>query len=95
MTAHEALWTLKVQLQKTPQNMEAIQVLEGLVKSIHRVHIDDDYKTYTLDEAIIELGLGNELEHIKNHMAKVGKGDIEEYSKSLTDFAEFVGEDDE
>ena len=79
MTAHEALWTLKVQLQKTPQNMEAIQVLEGLVKSIHRVHIDDDYKTYTLDEAIIELGLGNELEHIKNHMKKIVQQDLKLY----------------
>jgi hypothetical protein len=83
MTAHEALWLIKTQLAKTDQNLKAVQVIQELVK------------TYTLDETIIELGLGNELEHIKNHMAKVGKEDIEEYSKSLTDFAEFAEEDDD
>lgn len=69
MTAHEALWTLKVQLQKTAQNIEAIQVLEGLVKSIHRVHIDDE-----LDEVY-----GTEAEHIKNHMKKIGQQDLKLY----------------
>jgi hypothetical protein len=83
MTAHEALWLIKTQLAKTDQNLKAVQVIQELVK------------TYTLDETIIELGLGNELEHIKNHMAKVGKEDIEEYIKSLTDFAEFAEEDDD
>ena len=63
MTAHEALWTLKVQLQKTPQNMEAIKVLEGLVKNIHRVHIDD---------------YGTEEQHMLNHMNKVAQKDIQE-----------------
>ena len=63
MTAHEALWTLKVQLQKTPQNMEAIQVLEGLVKSINQVHIDD---------------YGTEEQHMLNHMNKVAQKDIQE-----------------
>ena len=78
MTVHEALWTLKVQLQKTPQNMEAIQVLEELVKDYYYMP-EKDEKTYTLDEAIIELGLGNELEHIKNHMKKIGQQDLKLY----------------
>ena len=80
MTAHEALWTLKVQLQKTPQNMEAIQVLEGLVKSIHRVHIDDD--------------LGTERQHMLNHMAKVGTKDIKELEQNMCARYEWA-EDDE
>jgi hypothetical protein len=43
----------------------------------------------SLDEAIIELGLGNELEHIKNHMAKVGEDDLKAYySRELLDFEE-------
>jgi len=64
MTAHEALWLIKTQLAKTDQNLEAVQVLEGLVKSIHRVHIDD--------------GLGTEKQHMLNHMAKVGTKDLQE-----------------
>lgn len=69
MTAHEALWTLKVQLQKTPQNMEAIQVLEGIVKSVNRIHIDDE-----LNEIY-----GTEAQHLKNHMEKIGNQDLKTY----------------
>lgn len=66
MTAHEALWLIKVQLQKTEQNLIAVKVLEDIVKSVYRVHIDD---------------YGTEAEHMKNHMEKVGIKDIEAYYK--------------
>jgi len=66
MTAHEALWLIKTQLQKNDQNLEAVKVLEDIVKSIHRVHIDD---------------YGTEAQHMLNHMAKVGKQDIEDLNK--------------
>lgn len=33
MTAHEALWVIKVQLSKTEQNIQAIKVLEDIVKA--------------------------------------------------------------
>jgi hypothetical protein len=42
MTAHEALWLMKVQLQKTEQNIQAIKVLEDIVKSVSRLRIDDE-----------------------------------------------------
>jgi hypothetical protein len=41
MTAKEALWLLKVQLQDNEQNREALKVLEGLVDLPVR-HIDDE-----------------------------------------------------
>jgi hypothetical protein len=69
MTAHEALWLIKVQLQKTEQNIQAVKVLEDIVKSIHRVHIDDELDTI----------YGTEAEHIKNHMKKLGKQDLKLY----------------
>ena len=85
MTPHEALWLIKTQLQKTPQNIKAVQVLEELVTGIYQVQFYDDHKTYTLDEAIIELGLGNEAEHVKNHMAKVGKADLIAFNTTFGD----------
>jgi hypothetical protein len=94
MTAHEALWLIKTQLAKTTQNIEAVKVLERLVKEHYRLPLRTPPQM-SLDEAIIELGLGNELDHIKNHMAKVGKKDIEEFSKALIGFAEFSEEDDD
>jgi hypothetical protein len=42
MTAHEALWLMKVQLQRTEQNIQAIKVLEDIVKSVSRLRIDDE-----------------------------------------------------
>lgn len=93
MTAHEALWLMKVQLPKTEQNIQAVKVLEDIVKSVSRLRIDDedieyvwvnnyplDEPTYTLDETIDEI-FGTEAEHIKNHMAKVGTKDIQELEK--------------
>lgn len=78
MTAFEALWLIKAQLQKNEQNLEAIEVLEDIVKIVNRVHIDDNEKTYTLQEAIDYIEMGTEAEHIKNHMAKIAKQDIHE-----------------
>jgi predicted hydrolase (HD superfamily) len=48
MTAHEALWLMKVQLQRTEQNIQAIKALEDIVKSVDRLHIDDE-PNYTLE----------------------------------------------
>jgi hypothetical protein len=70
MTAHEALWVIKVQLSKTEQNIQAIKVLEDIVKSIHRVHIDDEV-------------FGTEAQHMKNHMAKVGTKDLQELEQNM------------
>lgn len=73
MTAKEALWLIKVTLQKNEQNLEAIRVLEDIVKSVNRVHIDDNEKTYTLEEAKKELDIndyGTEAKHILNHIEK-------------------------
>jgi len=42
MTAKEALWLLKVQLQNNEQNQEALKVLEGIVNLPVR-HIDNEY----------------------------------------------------
>lgn len=69
MTAHEALWLIKATLQKNEQNLEAIRVLEDIVKSIYRIHIDDE-----LDEIY-----GTEAKHIKNHMKKIGQQDLKLY----------------
>jgi hypothetical protein len=79
MTAHEALWLMKVQLQRTEQNIQAIKALEDIVKIVSRLRIDDE-ETYTLDEALDEV-YGTEAQHIKNHMAKVGTKDIQELEK--------------
>jgi hypothetical protein len=77
MTAHEALWLIKAQLNKTEQNIEAVKVLEDIVKSVNRLRIDHeetledlfkDYeRTYTLEEALFKV-FGTEAEHIKNHI---------------------------
>jgi hypothetical protein len=80
MTAHEALWLMKVQLQRTEQNIQAIKALEDIVKIVSRLRIDDE-ETYTLDEALDEV-YGTEAQHIKNHMAKVGTKDIQELEKT-------------
>lgn len=69
MTAHEALWLIKTQLAKTEQNIQAVQVLEEIVKTIHRVRIDDDY--------------GTERQHMINHMNKVAKKDIKELKDNM------------
>lgn len=66
MTAHEALWLIKTQLQKNDQNLEAVKVLEDIVRSVNRVHIDD---------------YGTEAEHMRNHMEKVARQDIQELQK--------------
>ena len=47
MTAHEALWLIKVQLQQNEQNKEAIKVLEDII-NLPKIHIDDE-PTHTLD----------------------------------------------
>jgi hypothetical protein len=44
MTAKEALWLLKVQLQQNEQNQEALKVLEGLINLPAR-HIDNEPQT--------------------------------------------------
>jgi hypothetical protein len=80
MTAHEALWLMKVQLQRTEQNIQAIKALEDIVKIVSRLRIDDE-ETYTLDEALDEV-YGTEAQHIKNHMAKVGTKDLQELEKT-------------
>lgn len=41
MTAKEALWVVKVQLQQNEQNQEALKVLEDLINLPAR-HIDDE-----------------------------------------------------
>ena len=64
MTAKEALYLVKVQLSKTDQNKEVIQVLEGLVNLPAR-HIDDENKT--LDD------LFREHEYMKLYDEKTGR----------------------
>jgi len=98
MTAHEALWLIKAQLQKNDQNLEAVQVIEELVKEYYYEPLtledirDSMFKTYTLDEAIEELGLGTEAEHMRNHMAKVAKQDIHELHEREKYHANWVDE---
>jgi regulator of sirC expression with transglutaminase-like and TPR domain len=41
MTAKEALWLLKVQLQQNEQNQEALKLLEGIIDLPAR-HIDNE-----------------------------------------------------
>jgi len=68
MTAFEALWIIKSQLQKNSQNLEAIKVLSDLVATANRIHINDD------DE--LTARYGNEAQHIRNHMKKIYEKDI-------------------
>lgn len=72
MTPKEAMWLVKAQLQKTPQNVEAARVLEDIVNSLYE-------NTYTLEEAEKMLGLdyvlddwdlGTEANHVKNFFTK-------------------------
>jgi len=72
MTAFEALWVIKVQLQKNSQNLEAIKVLSELVAAANRVHIDDDE---------LDARYGTQAQHIRNHMRKVYRKDLEELQK--------------
>jgi hypothetical protein len=76
MTVNEALWLIKVQLQRTEQNIQAIEVLEDVVKNVQQLRYDDE-PTYTLDEALDEV-YGTEADHLKNHMARIGKKDIKQ-----------------
>ena len=73
MTAFEALWVIKVQLQKNSQNLEAIKVLSDLVAAANRVHIDDDE---------LDARYGTQAQHIRNHMKKVYKKDLEELQRA-------------
>lgn len=93
MTAFEALWLIKSQLQKNDQNLEAIKVLEDIVKIVNRVHIDDNEKTYTLQEAIDYIEMGTEAEHIKNHMSKIARQDIHELHEREKYHGEWVIKD--
>ena len=93
MTAFEALWLMKAQLQKNDQNLEAIRVLEDIVKIVNRVHIDDNEKTYTLQEAIDYIEMGTEAEHIKNHIQKIAKQDIHELHEREKYHGEWVIKD--
>ena len=69
MTAFEALWLIKVQLQKNSQNLEAIKVLSELVASANRVHIDDDE---------LDARYGTQAQHIRNHMKKIYEKDLKD-----------------
>ena len=73
MTAWEALWLIKATLQKNEQNLEAIRVLEDVVKSAYRIHIENN------DE--LDARYGTQAQHIRNHMRKVYKKDLEELRK--------------
>jgi hypothetical protein len=69
MTAFEALWLVKVQLQKNSQNLEAIKVLSDLVATANRIHIDDDE---------LDARYGTQAEHIRNHMKKIYEKDLKD-----------------
>jgi len=73
MTAWEALWLIKATLQKNEQNLQAIKVLEDVVKSAYRIHIEND------DE--LDARYGTQAQHIRNHMRKVYRKDLEELQK--------------
>jgi hypothetical protein len=99
MTPHEALWLIKTQLAKTEQNIQAVQVIEELVKEYYYEPItledirDSMFKTHTLDEDFFEV-FGTEAQHVKNHMKKVGEQDLKKYySRELLDFEEY-GDDE-
>jgi hypothetical protein len=57
MTPKEAMWVIKAQLQKTPQNMEAARVLENIVNGLYNYVLDD-------------WDLGTEANHVKNFFTK-------------------------
>ena len=67
MTAYEALYIIKVQLQRNSQNLEAIKILSDLVASANRVHIDE-----------LDAQYGTQAQHIKNHMKKVYEKDLKD-----------------
>lgn len=97
MTPHEALWLIKTQLAKTDQNIQAVQVIEELVKEYYYEPLtledirDSMFKTYTLDEAIDEV-FGTEAQHMRNHMAKVAEQDIHELHEAEKYHANWVDE---
>jgi hypothetical protein len=68
MTAFEALWLIKVQLQKNSQNLEAIKVLSDLVATANRIHIDDE----------LDARYGTQAQHIRNHMKKIYEKDLKD-----------------
>ena len=67
MTAYEALYIIKVQLQRNSQNLEAIKILSDLVASANRVHIDE-----------LDAQYGTQAQHIKNHMKKIYEKDLKD-----------------
>ena len=68
MTAFEALYIIKVQLQRNSQNLEAIKILSDLVASANRVHTDDE----------LDARYGTQAQHIRNHMKKVYEKDLKD-----------------
>ena len=68
MTAYEALYIIKVQLQRNSQNLEAIKILSDLVAAANRIHIDDE----------LEARYGTQAQHIKNHMKKIYEKDLKD-----------------
>ena len=68
MTAFEALYIIKVQLQRNSQNLEAIKILSDLVAAANRIHIDDE----------LEARYGTQAQHIKNHMKKIYEKDLKD-----------------
>ena len=69
MTAYEALYIIKVQLQRNSQNLEAIKILSELVASANRLHIDDDE---------LDARYGTQAQHIRNHMKKIYEKDLKD-----------------
>lgn len=67
MKPSQALKLLRVQVQNNEQNREAIGVLESLL--------------FIRDNILIEEEFGNELQHMINHMTKIGKQDLEYLEK--------------
>ena len=68
MTAFEALYIIKVQLQRNSQNLEAIKILSDLVASANRVHLDDE----------LDARYGTQAQHIRNHMKKIYEKDLQD-----------------
>jgi predicted DNA-binding transcriptional regulator len=67
MTAYEALYIIKVQLQRNSQNLEAIKILSDLVASANRIHIDE-----------LDAQYGTQAQHIRNHMKKIYEKDLKD-----------------
>ena len=67
MTAHEALYIIKVQLQRNSQNLEAIKILSELVAAANRVHIAD-----------LDAQYGTQAQHIRKHMKKIYEKDLKD-----------------